>query len=879
MRTTLARLLGFLRRRRLDHELDDEVTLHLEMATEDYMRRGMSERDARAAALRNFGGVIQMKESYRELRGLPFIETFVQDARYGVRALLRSKGFAAAALLTLALGIGANSAIFSVVNAVLLRPLNYPDPERIVQMHRAVEGYQSRTTGRRYMFWRDNMKSVEAVAAWRTTAFDVATADTAEHVDAVAVSKEYFTVFGGVPAQGRVFLPEEDVTGGPDVAILSHQLWRRMFASDPAIVGKSISLGGRGYTVVGVMPDGFDEMQRAELYVPLRPSTTGPGGGYNYIVAARLRRDMSIAQANAESATIFEAYKGVVLSTNPKANFDGELATVFLPYQESVSSDVKPALLMMLGAVGMLLLIACANTANLLLARASGRGREISVRAALGAGRGRIVRQLLTESVILFVSGGLLGVALAYWTVPALLAMTPEGFLPGQIVSVDATVLIGTLALSMVTGILFGLAPAMSLSRQDLVEAFKEDGTRTTGSRRAGWARRALLVAEVSLCTVLLLGAGLFVQTFLKLRAVDPGFDGTNVITARMSLIGERYNTAAAVNRLIDLGLERLKRIPGVQSAAVVNGVPMEWALNMNVDFLETPEVEVALTDWRYATTDYFATMRIPVVKGRGFEESDRLGSAPVAVVSEEFARRFYKGENPLGRRIRVWSNEAPMEIVGVARDLREHTLSARTPAVMYVPVAQTHDGAVRTSHLYFPVAWVVRTAGASPEVAQRVREELRSLDPRQPITAVRSIAEIKARAMETETFQMTLLTVFASIGLLLAAAGIYGLIAYSVVQRTREFGIRMALGAQPGEILRSIVTQGALLALAGVVLGSLGALAGAKWLKTFLFDVSTHDPLTFAAVGALLIVVSALASLVPALRAVRLNPLSALRE
>ena len=879
MRTWLSRIGGLVRGRRLDRDLDDEVALHIELATEQNMRRGMSAHDARAAALRSFGGVIQMKESYREQRGLPFIETFVHDARYGVRALWRTKGFTAAALLTLALGIGANSAIFSVVNAVLLRPLNYPEPERIVQMHRNAGGFQSRTNGRRFMFWRDNMKSMDAIAAWRGMAFDVATSDSAEHVDALGVSKEYFTVFGGVPALGRLFLAEEDVTGGPDVTILSHQLWRRMFSSDPAIVGKSITLGGRAHTVVGVMPEHFDEMRQSELYVPLRPSTTGPGGGFNYAVAARLRRDVPLSQANAESATVFEAYKAMVVSTNPKADFTQERATVFLPYQESVARDVKPALLLMLGAVGMLLLIACANTANLLLARASGRGREISVRAALGAGRGRIVRQLLTESIVLFVTGGVLGVALAYWTVPALLALTPDGFLPGQAVRVDGTVLIATLVLSVVTGILFGLAPALSLSRHDLVEAFKEDGTRTTGGRRSGWARRALVVAEVSLCTLLLLGAGLLVQTFLKLRAVDPGFDGSNVITARMSLVGDRYSTAAAVNRLYDQGLDRLERIPGVESAAVVNGVPMEWALNLNVDFLETPEVEVALTDWRYATTDYFRTMRIPIVKGRGFEETDRPGSAPIAVVSEEFARRFYKGENPIGRRIRVWETEAPMEIVGVAKDLREHTLSARTPAVMYVPVAQTHDAGIRTSHMYFQVSGVVRTAGQSPELTQRSREELRSLDPRQPVTAVRSFAEIKASAMENETFQMTLLSAFAGIGLLLAAAGIYGLVAYAVAQRTREFGIRMALGARPAEIVRSIVTQGAVLALIGVVLGSLAAAFGAKWLQTFLFDVSTHDPKTFVTVGAILLAVAVLASLVPALRAVRLNPLTALRE
>ena len=877
MRTWLARVSGMLRARPLDAELDDEVSLHIELATQDYRRRGLSEREARAAALRDFGGVIQMKERYREQRGLPAIETFVQDARYGVRALLRTKAFTAAALVTLALGIGANSAIFSVVNAVLLRPLDYPEPERIVQMHR--DANQIGITGKRFMFWRDNMKTLEALAAWRGTSFNLAAGDTAEYIDALAVSADYFAVFGGTPLHGRTFLPEEDVAGGPDVVILGHAIWRRMFGADPSLVGRSVLLGDRAHTVVGIMPPGFDEIRQAEIYVPLRPSTTGPGGGYNYRVAARVRKDVPLTQVNAESAAVWNAYKASVISSNPKADFGKERATAFLPFHESVSRSVKPALLMLLSAVGMLLLIACANTANLLLARASGRGREISVRTALGAGRARIIRQLLTESVLLFLAGGLLGVALAYWAVPVLIAMTPPGFLPGQAVRVDATVLGATLLMSVVTGMLFGLAPAISLSRRDLVAAFKDDGTRTTSSRRAGWMRQALVVVEVAVCMLLLLGAGLLVQTFTKLRAVETGFDGGNVVTARMSLVGDRYNTAAAVNRLYDAGLERLRRIPGVQSAAVVNGVPMEWALNLNVDFLETPERELELTDWRYATSDYFKTMGIPIVSGRGFDERDRAGAAPVAVVSEAFAKRFYKGDSALGRRIRVFDTDAPMEIVGVAKDLREHTLSGPIPAVMYVPVAQTHDAAVRTSHAYFQATWVVRSSGLSPDLTRRIREELRTLEPRQPVTAVRTFAEIKARAMAAETFQMTLLTAFATIGLLLAAAGIYGLIAYSVVQRTREFGIRMALGATRGRILGSVIKQGTVLALIGVLAGAAAARWFIKSLETFLFGVSTLDPTTFVVVGLVLIAVSTLASLVPAMRAVRLNPVTALRE
>jgi predicted permease len=865
-----------LRGRRLDTQLDDEVQFHLEMLTQDYVRRGLSLADARAAALRSFGGVTQMKEEYREQRGLPFVEVLAQDVRYGVRALLRTKAFTAAALVTLALGIGANSAIFSVVHAVLLRPLDYAEPERIVQLHRRSGGLWAGQTGRRYLFFRDHLKSLDALAAWRGTSFNlVAGSAAAEYVPALAVSKEYFTVFAGTPLYGRVFTAADDQDGGPDVVILRHGLWQRLFAGDPSVVGRTLSLGDRTFEIVGVMPKEFDTVRTAELYVPLQPGVRGPGGGLNYTVAGRLRRDVTLAQANAEADAVFAAY----VATLPNPRFEGTQEPVFVPYHEALSRSSRPALLLMLGAVGMLLLIACANTVNLLLARASGRAREISVRAALGASRRRIVRQLLTESVLLFVTGGLLGVAIAYWTVPALLAMMPVNFLPPVDVRVDGTVLGATLLLAVVTGLVFGLAPALSLSRPNLGAAFRDDGSRTTFGRRSGWLRRGLVVAEVGLCMLLLVGSGLLLRTFLSLRAVEPGFDASDLVVARMSLHGDRYAKAADVNRLYDLGLERLRRIPGVESVAVVNSIPLEFGLNLNVDFLETPEVETMLTDWRYATADYFKTMGIAMKEGRAFDAGDHAGAPRVAVVSAEFAKRFYKKGSPIGRRIKVFAADGALEIVGVAGDLRESGLTGPLPAVMYVPVAQTHDAAVRTSHQYFQVSWIVRSSGRSPEQAHRIAEELRALDPRQPVTSVRSMDEIKARAMSAETFQMSLLSSFAAIGLVLASAGIYGLIAYSVSQRTREFGIRLALGATRTRILVSVVRQGALLAAGGIVAGAAAAIVLRRVMQQSILDLAALDARTIAAVAVLLVLVAVLASVVPALRAVRLNPVSALRE
>jgi putative ABC transport system permease protein len=805
------------------------------------------------------------------------IETILQDVRYGVRMLLRTPGFTCAALVTLALGIGANTAIFSVVNAVLLRPLPYPEPERIVQLvRRNTGGDNPGQTGLRYLFFRDTMRSFDAMAAWRgTTGFNLATGDSAEYVRAMPVSKEFFPVFGVRLAYGEPFGDEHDRPGGPDAVVLGHGLWTRLFGANPAVVGTTITLGDRPHAVLGVMPRGFVSVPPADVYIPLRPSTTGPGGGFNYAVAGRLKREVSAAQANAEASSVWEAFR----RAHPAAIRPTEYAAAFLPYQSSSVGFARPALLLMLGAVGMLLLMACANTANLLLARAAARGREIGVRAALGAGRARIVRQLLTESVTLFVAGGALGVLLAHLTIPALLSLTPPGYTNYQDVRVDATVLIVALAVSVLTGLLFGLAPALSLSRHDLVGAFKDDGTRTTSSRRSRWLRQTLAVAEIALCMLLLVGAALLVQTFVRMRAIDPGFEPHGVLTARMSLQGERYATAAAINRFFDEGLDRIRRIPGVRSAAVVNSVPIDRGLNMNVDVLDGPEaVEDQITDWRYASTDYFRTMGISIVAGRGFEESDRAGAPPVAVVSEQFARRYLKNTNPIGRHIRVFRSES-LEIVGVAKDLREGGLIGPLVPVMYVPVAQADIGGLRTSHTYFPMNWVVQASDTGPETVRQIREALRTIDSKQPFSTFATMEAVKAGAMSNQAFQMTLLSAFAGIGLLLATAGIYGLIAYSVAQRTREFGIRIALGATSDRILRSVVRQGATLGAIGVGVGLVAAFALTRTLQNFVYGVSTLDPLTFASVGTLLIVVAVAASLIPALRAVRLNPTTALRE
>ncbi|HEY7500066.1 MAG TPA: ABC transporter permease [Vicinamibacterales bacterium] len=810
------------------------------------------------------------------------VETFWQDARYALRTLRRAPAFALAALVTLALGIGANAAIFSVVHAVLLRPLPYPEPERLVQfVRRHPGGPQDGQTGRRYLFFRDHSDAA-VMAAWRNpTGINLVAGDSAEFVRMMPVSKEFFDVFGVRPALGTAFTADHDRAGGPAAAILSHGLWLRRFGGGRDAIGQSIVLGEQSHVVLGVMPPSFSWLSPADLYVPLRPSTTGPGGGFNYGVVARLRSGITLEQANASAAATWQAMSVEF----PNQILKGELPSGFEPLQKNLAKDVRAALLTILGAVALLLVIACANTANLLLARTAGRGREIAVRAALGAGRGRIVRQLLTESVILAVGGGVLGVLLAYWAVPVLLTLTPPGFRVYQEVRLDTTVLSIALAIAIATGLVFGLAPAVAVSHASLVDAFRETGAGAISSGRSAWVRRTLVVAEIALCMLLLVGAGLLVKTFIRIRAIEPGFDLTNVVTARMSLQGERYATPESYLRFFEQGIERLRRIPGVRSAAVVNGVPIERGLNLNVDILDVLDgsgklrFEDALTDWRYVSVEYFSTMGMRAASGRTFNESDTKGAPPVALVNEEFQRRFYGGESAVGHRIRVYDSDGAIEIVGIVRNVKESGLTSRPIPVMYVPLAQANPSGVRTSHGYFPMSWVVKTSAASPSIEREIREAFRDLDPRQPVSSFRTMEDVRSASMGDRRFQMTLLMVFASIGLLLATAGVYGVVAYTAGQRTREFGIRLALGATRARILRTVIADGVLLAIVGVAIGIGASLLSARAIEGFVWGVSPRDPATFAIVAAVLVVVTIGASLVPALRAIRLNPIRAIRE
>ncbi|MBI3664829.1 MAG: ABC transporter permease [Acidobacteria bacterium] len=804
-------------------------------------------------------------------------DTF-QDLRYAARTLGRSPGFTATAVLTLALGIGANTAIFSVVNAVLLRPLPYPEPERLVDIMRRYRGFDDNgQSGAEFLFYREHCRSFERLAAFDgvSSGLNLVVGGEAEYVRALGASADYFRVFGAEPARGRSFQEEEDRPDGANVAVLSHALWQRRFNCDPDIVGRAVSLGGRAYTIVGVTPAGFNSIPPADVWTALHPSPRNEDP--NFDVVGRLKAGVTLAQAQSEMDAVGEAFR----RQSARAQEDRSVPWL-RPLQSYLARSVRPALLVILGAVGVVLLIACVNTANLLLVRASSRAREIAIRAALGAGRQRIVRQLLTESVLLALAGGGLGLLVARWSVPGLLALTPAEYSIWQHVGVDGTVLGVTVALSLLTGIVFGLAPALEITRLDLSEAFKAGGGRTTSGRRAGWLRQALVVAEVALCMVLLVGAGLLVRTFMNLRRVNPGLDPHNVLTAQMSLYGDRYRTAEKLAAFYESGLARIRQLPGVEGAAVISNLPIERGLNMPAFLVDGPLAgETRMSDWRYITPDYFRVMKIPLLAGRYLEEADTARSANVAVVNQEFARRYFANGEAIGRHIQTFrgaDGERAREIVGIVGDVKERGLDGPARPVMHVPVSQAPDRALGATHYWFQVSWVVRAREGGSGLIADMQQKVRAVDPEQPFSGFRTMEQVMAGSLRQQQFQMMLLGLFAALALALAAAGIYGLISYSVVQRTQEIGIRLALGATAGSLVRAIVWQGTALAGAGVAAGLIAALALTRLLERFVFGVGTADPATFLGVAMLLVAVAAAASLIPALRVVRLNPMDTLR-
>ena len=774
----------------------------------------------------------------------------LQDIRYGIRSLARHPAFTVIALLTLALGIGANTAIFSVVNAVLIRPLPFADPERIVWLWDTIRpGVPAPTSLPEFLDWKEQNRSFEHLAAFRGGNVFLDAGDGTEDVPVGIVTPEMFSLFRVNPIIGRTFTDEETLPGRFSVAVLGHSLWQTRFGSDPNVVGRTIQLDGRAYTVIGVMSAGFSFPDRAMLWRPLPIDPTALDRGPHYLrVVGRLKAGVTLDQAQAEMSPL--AARLSQQHPEKTAGHGVELESL----TDVLVGDIGQALFVLLGAVGFVLLIACANMANLMLARVGGRQREIAVRTALGASRLRIVRQLLTESLMIAVAGGAAGLLLAIWAVSWLVSLGPETIPRVHEISVDTRVAGFTLLVSAATGLLFGLAPALQISKPALTGALKESG-RTTAGLRKNRLRSALVVSEVALSLVLLVGAGLLIRSFAKLNQVDTGFNTDRVLTLGVSLLPNKYPTDEHVATFYSQILERSATLPGVISAAATSELPLSGSSTSDYFTIEgRPPIakeSEPLTDYRVVTPRYFQSMGIPLLAGRDFSETDTKQSPNVVVINDEFVRRHFGSENPLGHRLNLQGQvRDPLLIVGVVGNVRHFGLDQQSAAAeAYVPFLQDP-----LSLDYRSMTIVARTQSDPAAVAGSLRAALTSMDKSLPVYAVKPMTEYVGDSLARRRFNMVLLSAFSGVALVLAAVGIYGVISYGVIQRTHEMGIRMAIGAQRSDVLKLVVRQAMILALAGVGIGLVASWALTRLIKSLLFNVSVTDPLTFAVIAVLMI-------------------------
>ena len=813
------------------------------------------------------------------------MKTLWQDVRFGARMLLKNPGFTFIAVLALALGIGANTAIFSVVNAVLLRTLPYEHAERLVKVYGATSQEPESRAPFSYpdfLDYKTQAANFEYFAAYQQIGTSLFVGDGPERVSGTEATTDLFPLLGVEPEIGRVFKAEEDRADAPSVIVISHGLWQRLFNSDPNIVGREVRRGSRTVTVIGVMPPAFKfpvEAEKVDFWVPLVAETartdasTLTSRDSRFLpVVAKLKRGATLAAASAEMDTLARGIEQRFPATHTNNRVR------LLPLLDDVVGDIRPALLVLLGAVGLVLLIACANVANLLLARAAARGKEIAVRTALGASRTRIVRQLLTESLLLSLTGGALGLLLAWWGVDLLVAAAPADAPRITEISLDARVLVFTFAASLLTGIVFGLAPALQASKLDLNEMLKEGGRGSTEGGR-GRIRSLLVVSEIALSLMLLVGAGLLIKSFFHLLNSNPGFDTAHVLSVTLPLSRSKYPEPGQQTAFLQQVIERVKALPGVESVGATNQLPLgnkELRNTFNIEGRPpaAPGQRLSARN-QIVTTDYFRAMNIPLRRGRAFAERDARNSAPVIIINDALAARYFGTEDPLGRRILIEDENnnplPPREIVGVVGNVRHNTLDEEEFSEYYVPFLQTPDS---------QLVLVARTTDAvkPASLAPAVRATIKELDRQQLIWEVQTMGERVARSVAPRRFTMLLLGCFAFVALLLAAVGIFGVMNYTVTQRTHEIGIRLALGAQRGDVMKMIVGQGMLLALLGVGLGLAGAFAATRVLASLLYEVSATDPLIFSAVALVFTAVSLLASYVPARRAMKVDPMVALR-
>jgi putative ABC transport system permease protein len=871
----IARLVALVRRRRLDAELDEELRLHLERMEEANRRAGMSSDEARRAARLAFGNPVALREGARE----PYVfrsELIAQDLRLAARRLRRAPAFTSVAVATLALGIGVNLALFAVVDAVLLRPLPFPESERLFALWEAQVPKNPRSSVAPANVPDYAVPAVERLTVYEFANKDLTGAGTPETLLCIATDGAYFDVLRVAPALGRGFLPEELRAGGEKVVIVSHGLWQRRFGGDPALVGASIRLDGEAYRVVGILPQGFVHPGQiggatpADVQAPLLygPEILQNRGEHLARVLGRLAPGASIEQAVEQLATVSLALGRQFPQTN------GNVRARVAPLRDDLVRNVRTSVLLMQGAVGFVLLIACVNLAHLLLVRALARSREIAVRVALGAGRSRVVREVLAEAAVLAFLGGALGVAFGRVTLQLLLSLAPPGTPRLDGVAIDSRALLFGVALAALTALLFGLLPALHVSQVRPHESLKaaERSLVNGGALRFGGF---LTVAEVALSLVLLLGGGLLLKSLAKLNAVPLGYETERVLALKIILPAARYPDAGARLRFFEGLAERVQALPGVDSVAFANALPLRggWGTGLFVEGAPAgPDAKPVGVDSQAVSADYFRALGIGVLRGRGLTAADREGATPVALVNQEFSRRVLDGADPIGKRVSRGREMPWIEIVGVVSDLRRDGQTAQVTPQLYIPAAQTRLYPVRLSDL------AVRTRGNPKALAQAVQQQVWAIDAEQAVSRVMTLAEALDAGLRLRRFTATLLVAFAAMALLLSLIGIYGVTAYAVSRRTAEIGLRMALGAAPGRVARMVVAESAARIGVGVAVGLGLAFALARLLTTLLFETQPTDALTFTAVPLLLVLVAALSTLLPALRASRVDPVVALR-
>jgi len=893
LRVLASRVGGFFAGHRLDEDFQRELASHLDMLTEENIRGGLPPDEARRQASLRLGGAAQLRETQHDLRGLPWLETLLQDVRFGLRMLRKNPGFTAVAVITLALGIGANTAIFSVIDGVLFNPVPFREPDRIMSVHSRMALFPHLGVSYpNFLDWQRENRSFEQMAAWRMDDFALTGRGEPEMLKGEMVSSNFFSLLGVGPTLGREFRPEEDHLGAAPVALISQGLWKRRFGSSANIIGKDLTLNGKDYTIVGVIPSRFPLMRFSDVFAQDRSfdDVFVPIGQWDYKpfqdrqdyiglqAIARLRAGVRLGQARADLDHVARE----LAAAYPKD--DSGVSVNIIPLKEDVAGDVQPALLMLWGAVGFMLLIACANVANLLLARSAGRTQEFAIRTALGASRGRLACQLLVESAVLATIGGMLGVVMADSCVQPILSLFPST-LPGTVrVEINSVVFVFAVAASVLTGVLFGLIPALTMSKASLQGALKEGGRATAGSRSR--AQSAFVVAETSLAVILLAGAGLLIRSFISISAVDPGFDPRNVLTFSTELSPAKASDPNKIRVALRELTDKLGTTPGVESASLAMGT-LPLAGDSVVGFWphgkpqpRDPQNLYRAQDYLVGP-DYFRALRIPLIRGRVFTQRDDNSAPTVVIVDETLANSIFPGQDPLGKRLDIGPLSQPAEIVGVVGHVKQWGLDGEAKvrvhyelylAYMQIPDAFLPQAAHSTS--------VVLRSGISPlALVGTIRDTIHALDSDQVVYNARTMDDTVADSLAARRFSVILLGIFAGIALLLATIGIYGVVSYLVDQRTHEIGIRVALGAQRRDILRIVFGQGGTMALLGIALGLAASLGLTRLIASMLFGVSATDPLTFASVVVILLGVALLACYVPARRAMRVDPMVALRH